>query len=258
MRKEKYIPSTRLFARNDVFAAAVTAQRINGEYVKATTTYKPYPTGRSSRYAYATGRFSQWKRPNSQPVVSKEANEPVKTSNREIMKQLLNNGNIGISKEDYEKGEIIRLYYAGQFDKVLDETASDFLQQAISAATTAEIVESSMLLSVIASLPSSYERNIIADATTERRIAISVESMPLKNPIGSHVKFPITIETVKFSNKFMVNIFNATTTINGQLYALFFMNKDAGFEVGRTYMISAKVKRVDGNTTQLHYVKLKG
>jgi hypothetical protein len=108
------------YPRNEVFAAAIAAQRINGEYVKrAFTPYVPYRRGRT--YYAPVNR--------TQTDVS-ICNKPY---NAYLMKSILESNKSDILPEDYEQGEVIRSYFCSKITAIFDGTAQDFLKGAIEA-----------------------------------------------------------------------------------------------------------------------------
>jgi hypothetical protein len=117
---------------DDVFAAACTAQRINGSYVKA-----------------------------SGP-------DPDQKTNRLLAEGALKDQTL-ITDEDRAQGELVRKYYKGLTFKVIEgKTMSDFAKNALEIASN-DVVTSTYQLAVVVSLPQSYEKASKRD-DVDRRI----------------------------------------------------------------------------------------
>jgi hypothetical protein len=113
---------------DQVFAAACAAQRINGEYVKATG---------------------------------------IKKTNRQIVEELLKD-TTQITDNDRLEGECVRKYFKGLTFKVIEGKAlSDFAKSALEFATN-DMVTSTYQLAVIVSLPQSYEKSSKRDNVDRR------------------------------------------------------------------------------------------
>jgi hypothetical protein len=103
---------------DQVFAAACAAQRINGEYVKATG---------------------------------------IKKTNRQITEELLQDPT-QITVDDRIQGENMRKYFKGLTFKVIEgKQLSDFAKNALEIASN-DVVTSTYQLAVVVSLPQSYEK----------------------------------------------------------------------------------------------------
>jgi hypothetical protein len=117
---------------DDVFAAACTAQRINGSYVKA-----------------------------SGP-------DPDQKTNRQLAEEALRDQTL-ITDEDRAQGELVRKYYKGLTFKVIEgKTMSDFAKNALEIASS-DMINSTYQLAVVVSLPQSYEKASKRD-DVDRRI----------------------------------------------------------------------------------------
>lgn len=120
------------FNTDEVFAAACAAQRINGQYIKATV------TGSSQK------------------------------TNRLIVEELLQDPT-QITVDDRIQGESMRKYFKGLTFKVLEgKSLTEFVKNAMEFATN-DMITSTYQLAVVVSLPQSYEKSSKRD-DVERRI----------------------------------------------------------------------------------------
>jgi hypothetical protein len=109
------------YTTDDVFAAACTAQRINGTYIKA----------------IAPGTTQK--------------------TNRQLAEEALKDQTL-ITDADRLQGECVRKYYKGLTFKVIEgKTMSDFSKNAMEIASN-EMITSTYQLAVVVSLPQSYEK----------------------------------------------------------------------------------------------------
>jgi hypothetical protein len=120
------------YTTDDVFAAACTAQRINGSYIKA---------------------------------VAAGLNQK---TNRQLAEEALKDQTL-ITDADRLQGDIVRKYYKGLTFKVIEgKTMSDFAKNAMEFATN-DMITSTYQLAVVVSLPQSYEKSAKRD-DVDRRI----------------------------------------------------------------------------------------
>ena len=120
------------YTSEQVWTAAATAQRINGEYVK-----------------YDVMNYDV-----TPPTV-------IKTNSKTIMKDVLE-GRVTGTPEDTEYGLKVRAHFQNKVVDLLVGRASPFVQSAINAANKEEFDERKdrLDLAIIASLPQSYERDV--------------------------------------------------------------------------------------------------
>jgi len=214
------VPS-KMFPISTVFAAAVAAQRINGEYVK---------WGSASAIGEAGG---------------------TKPLNSKLMRTLLANPT-DLTKEDFEQGEAIRLHYSGMLTQIFDDTANEFTKKVVAITQLLELGDRGLNFGLTACLPSWYERDVKRQIAQNTKIDAESASSPLPGVIvGSKVALQITVISCSFSAKYNVNVINATSGT----HLLFFFNGN-GWNPGQIYQVTGKVKRFTGNTTQLNFVKL--
>jgi len=205
-------------AADDVWSAAVAAQRINGSYVKLS-------------------------------MISESDPDLTKLSNRMIVEKLLVDQS-GITNEDREQGKKVRAFYQGFTFKILQgKRLSEFDNTAMLIANR-DVIEGNYDVAVIASLPSCYERGVVRQ-TADQRVSFATGGF-----IGKlNDKVSVSIEVLKsiYSQKWMTHYVTGITS-NDQV--VFFAYKN-GLEVGKMHDIYGIVKaHREPATTQLNRVKV--
>lgn len=197
-------------------AAAVAAQRINGEYIKADHFWKE--------------------------------GEVKKPANREIMEQLIALP-AGIAPEDHEQAVRVREYFqALTFQIIKGRTLNDFQKKLLQIADS-DRVTGKYELAVIASMPSSYERGVKRDAVAEH---LSLARGGLLGAVGDKVTAQCSVMRSIYSQKWNVHFVTALTDNN---QPVFFSYKQA-LTAGTRITISGTVKAHRDDQTQLNRVKI--
>lgn len=223
------VAESKFYARADVFAAAVTAQRKNGEYVK---------------------RYS----PQANPLAPKSSPNDLKLPNGTMMKAILSSDRSDITSEDYERGEQIRQYFCSMITLVFEGTAKAFIRAAVEAATTEEIPEVGPMIMLVASLPSIYERNIKRNVERDELSNITQNSIPLDQAEGETVKLNVTVLDSIYKERYNSNAVNVmVNNMLGNRVLFFFDRKN--WVKGNKYNLSGRIKKKGNQTTQLHYVR---
>ena len=202
---------------DDVWSAAVAAQRINGSYVKLS-------------------------------MISESDPDLTKLSNRMIVEKLLVDQS-GITNEDREQGKKVRAFYQGFTFKILQgKRLSEFDNTAMLIANR-DVIEGNYDVAVIASLPSCYERGVVRQ-TADQRVSFATGGI-----IGKLTdKVSVSIEVLKsiYSQKWMTYY---VTGITNDDQVVFFAYKSE-LPIGKMYDIYGTVKAHRDNTTQLNRVKV--
>lgn len=202
---------------DDVWAAAVAAQRINGSYVKLS-------------------------------VISDSDPDLTKKSNRMIVQELLTD-TTRITDDDREQGLKVRSFFQGYTFKVLKGIRLSEFDNTSMLLANRDTIDSAYDIAVIASLPSVYERGIKRQ-TVEQRVAFATGGF-----IGKVTdKVSTSIEVLKsvYSMKWNTNYI---TGINSDDQVLFFSYKQE-LPVGKMFDIYGTVKAHRDNSTQLNRVKV--
>ena len=203
---------------DDVWGAAVQAQRINGSYVKLTMISESDPT-------------------------------LTKLSNRMIVEKLLADP-FTITDEDREQGKKVRAFFQAYTFKILQGKALNEFNNTAMLISNRDVITSTYDVAVIASLPSSYERGV-KQQTVDQRINFAQGGHV--GTIGDKVN--LTVEVVKriWSEKWMTSF---VTGITPEDQVVFFAFKHE-LEIGKTISIQGTVKgQREPNTTQLNRVKV--
>jgi hypothetical protein len=207
------------FNADDVWGAAVQAQRINGKYVKLSMISE------------------------SDPSINQQ-------SNRQIVNSLLADP-FTITDEDREQGKKVRAFFQAYTFKILQGKAlSDFNNTAM-LISNRDVITSDYDVAVITSLPASYERGVKQQTVDQR---INFASGGYVGSVGNKIQVA-NVEVLKcvYSEKWGTHF---ATCITSEDQVLFFAIKNK-LEVGKTISIQGTVKsQRNPNTTQLNRVKV--
>jgi hypothetical protein len=204
---------------DEVWGAAVAAQRINGKYVKLSMISE------------------------SDPAVNQQ-------SNRQIVQNLLADPRL-ITTEDFEQGKKVRTFFQAYTFKILQgKSLSEFNNTAM-LISNRDVITSDYDVAVITSLPASYERGINLQTIDQR---INFARGGYIGTVGNKIQVD-NIEVLKcvYSGKWGTHF---ATCITSEDQVLFFAIKNR-LEVGKTISIQGTVKGQNNpNTTQLNRVKV--
>ena len=202
---------------DDVWGAAVAAQRINGAYVKLS-------------------------------ALSESDKEFNKLSNRQLVESLLVDSHL-ITEEDREQAKKVRAFYQALTFKILQgKHLNEFDNNAMVLANR-DVITSNYDLAVIASLPSCYERGVARQSVDQR---ISFAQGGFIGQVGNKVSTSVEVLRSVYSQTYNVNF---VTGINSDDQVVFFAYKKE-LEVGKMYDIYGNVKAHRDTTTQLNRVKV--
>jgi len=207
------------FTADQVWGAAVAADRINGGYIK-------------------------------EPVYSRNLDVIEKEPNKIIVKRWLRENSFGaITEADIEQGRTIRHYFNGLLLKELSGKINDFERSALKIAQKDEFTGRDMLdFAIISCLPAAMLR----DQARKELDSDIRSSTQLTAAVGDKIQGEIHVVKSYYSKEY--NKFRITATL-GDSYVDFWFNNALEGRVG----IKAKVKSQRGdNTTQLNFVKVTG
>lgn len=209
------------FTANHVWALAVAAQRINGEYVKE----------------------DQWHSESGQE------SQLVKTANKKLVKQWLREGTNPATLDDTLKGEEARSYFKTFLMRELSGKINEFERTALKIAQKEEFTSRDMYdFAVISCLPSVAVRD-------KQRLEIKREvymSEPLKGNLGDEIVGSINVIKSSYSQNY--NKWNIQARM-GESFINFWFSKELRGEL----RVKGKIKTFrDDKTTQLNYVKIIG
>ena len=204
---------------DDVWGAAVAAQRINGKYVKLSMISE------------------------SDPAINQQ-------SNRQIVNSFLADP-FTITDEDREQGKQVRAFFQAYTFKILQGKALTEFNNTAMLISNRDVITSDYDVAVITSLPSSYERGVKQQTFDQR---INFARGGYVGTVGNKIQVA-NVEVLKciYSEKWGTHF---ATCITSEDQVLFFAIKNK-LEVGKTISIQGTVKgQRNPNTTQLNRVKV--
>ena len=208
-----------------VWSAACAAQRINGEYVKAVTSYV-----------------------TNEDILPESEQTPPKEINRDIINRLIADPS-QITDADRVQAEAVRKYYKGFTFKILQgKMLSEFDNNAMVIANR-DVIEATYDIAVIASLPASYERAVKRDSLNRK---IDSASGGFVGRVGDKVKLTVEVIRSVFSQQWNVFFITGITTDD---QPVFFSYRET-IPTGKTIVAQGTVKAHRDNSTQLNRVKL--
>jgi hypothetical protein len=202
---------------DDVWGAAVQAQRINNAYVKLS-------------------------------MISESDPNLTKLSNRMIVEKLLADP-FTITDEDREEGKKVRAYYQAFTFKILQGKRLNEFDNTAMLIANRDAITSTYDIAVIASLPSVYERGVKRQTVDQR---ISFAKGGYISAIGNKVSLTVEVLRSIYSLKWATTYI---TGITDDDQVVFFAYKNE-LEVGKMVDIYGTVKAHRDNTTQLNRVKV--
>jgi hypothetical protein len=202
---------------DDVWGAAVQAQRINNAYVKLS-------------------------------MISESDPNLTKLSNRMLVEQMLADP-FTITDEDREEGKKVRAYYQAFTFKILQGKRLNEFDNTAMLIANRDVITSTYDIAVIASLPSVYERGVKRQTVDQR---ISFAKGGYVSAIGNKVSLTVEVLRSIYSQKWATTYITAITSDE---QVVFFAYKNE-LEVGKMFDIYGTVKAHRDNTTQLNRVKV--
>lgn len=205
------------FTADQVWGAAVAANRVNGGYLKE-------------------GKFD-------------EQGELALVANKHIVKKWLREGDFSqITEEDIAEGLAVRNHIKTYLLRSIAGQITDFEKQALKLAEKEQFTGRDLFeFAVISSLPNSVRIDKNRQAI-QREI---YESEPLEGEVGSTIIGDIEVLNSRWSLQY--GKFRITARMNESIVDFW---HDKTFTEGEVIHIKARIKcRRDNNTTQLNYVK---
>jgi hypothetical protein len=213
------------FTADQVWGAAIAADRINGGYFKEQVWTQPVTD--------LTG-----------PMVL------VKEANKIMVKDWLRANNFSlITAADIDKGRETRHFFNGFLLKELSGKINDFERQALKIAQMEEFTGRNMLeFAIISCLPAAMIRE-----QSKKELSSDIRnSTQLQGSVGDKIEGDITVVMSYYSQDYAK--FRITARLSDAFVDFWF-----GKELTGNVSIKAKIKSQRGdNTTQLNYVKILG
>lgn len=207
------------FTADQVWGAAVAADRINGGYLK-------------------------------EPVYARNLDVIEKQANKTMVKGWLRDNAFGlVSEADIEQGRVVRHYFNGLLLKELSGKINDFERQALKIAQKDEFTGRDLLdFAIVSCLPAAMLR----DQSRKELDSNIRSSTQLNAAVGDKIQGEIHVVKSYYNKDY--NKFRITATL-GDSYVDFWFNNALEGRVA----IKGKVKAQRGdNTTQLNFVKTTG
>jgi hypothetical protein len=201
----------------NVWSAAVAAQRINGAYVKLSVLSESDPSM------------------NCQ-------------SNRKIIESLLVDP-AGITDEDREQGKKVRSFYQAFTFKILKGTRLSEFDNTAMLIANRDVIEGNYDVAVIASLPSCYERGVVRQTADQR---VNFATGGFIGSVGNKVSATVEVLKSIYSQKWMTHYITGITSDD---QVVFFAYKSE-LPIGKMFDIYGTVKAHRDTTTQLNRVKV--
>jgi hypothetical protein len=194
------------------WAAACAAYRINGGYVK-------------------------WAETTSQK------------SNKEVVRELLQNPTELITEQDRAQGQLVRSYIAKTATMASLRGTLDVWGKEMARVSQLTVIENSYDLNVIASMPQTYERHLQRDQVHERLSGANREYVAT---VGHKLELDVEVLENCYSKKWGTYYVTVIDTANRAWYFAY----RSGLKKGEKFTIRGTVKRPADGMVQLNRVKL--
>lgn len=204
------------WSAEQVFAAAVTAQEINGEYLKI--------------------------------EVRDDQGQVVSQPNKVLMRQLLTS-NTEFTDSQLAQGQQVREHYQKLLFEQISGELKDFLSSALRIASKPQFQSNEWLdLAIAAALPSCADRDLRCQAAEAEREQLTAQSEPV-GQVGDRVTLQMQVVQARWSQKWNCWTINARAGSN----LFFFFHKQ---ELTGTVQVRGTVKGHRDRVTQLNRVKV--
>ena len=178
--------------------------------------------------------------------VSEDA--PAGQTNRNLVMQFIADPT-KITPEDIEQGKLVRKYFQGYTFKILKGIKLSEFDNTAMLISNRDIIDTYFDISILTSLPSSYERGMKRQ-TVDQRIAFAKGGYI--SVVGNKVSPTIEVLKSFYSQNWNTNYITGITSDD---QVLFFAFKQP-LEVGKMYDLYGTVKAHRDNVTQLNRVKV--
>jgi hypothetical protein len=201
----------------NVWGAAVMAQRINGAYVKVS-------------------------------LLSEADKTENKLSNRQMVESLMVDPSL-ITEEDMEQGKKVRAFYQALTFKILQGKRLNEFDNTAMLISNRDVIEGNYDVAVIASLPSCYERGVVRQTADQR---VNFANGGFIGSVGNKVSISVEVLKSIYSMKWGTHYITGITSDD---QVVFFSYKSE-LPIGKMFDIYGTVKAHNDNRTQLNRVKV--
>ena len=195
-----------------VWAAACAAYRINGGYIK-------------------------WAETTSQK------------SNKEIVRELLQNSAELLTEQDRAQGQLVRDYIAKVATMASLRGTLDVWGKEMARVSQLATIENSYDLNIIASMPQTYERQLQRDRVHER---LGDTDRDYVATVGHKLELDVEVLENRYSRKWSTYYITVIDTDNRAWY----FSYRSGLKKGEKFTIRGTVKRQADHMVQLNRVKI--
>jgi hypothetical protein len=170
-------------------------------------------------------------------------------SNKEIVRELLQNPTELITEQDLEQGQLVRIYIAKTATMASLRGTLDTWGREMARVSQLVTVENSYDLNIIASMPQTYERQLQRDQVHER---LSSADRDYVATTGHKLELDVEILENRYSRKWSTYYVTVIDTANRAWYFAY----RSGLKKGEQFTIRGTVKRQADGMVQLNRVKL--
>jgi hypothetical protein len=170
-------------------------------------------------------------------------------SNKEIVKELLQNPSELITDQDCSQGQLVRNYIAKTATMASLRGTLDIWGKEMARVSQLATVENSYDLNIIASMPQTYERQLQRDRVHERLSAADREYVAT---VGDKLELEVEVLENRYSRKWSTYYITVVDTANRAWYFAY----RSGLKKGERFTVRGTVKRQADGMVQLNRVKL--
>jgi hypothetical protein len=170
-------------------------------------------------------------------------------SNKEIVRELLQNPAELITEQDSEQGQLVRAYIAKTATMASLRGTLDTWGREMARVSQLVTVENSYDLNVIASMPQTYERQLQRDRVHER---LSDADQDYVAAVGHKIELDVEVLENRYSRKWSTYYVTVIDTANRAWYFAY----RSGLKKGERFIIRGTVKRQADGMAQLNRVKI--
>jgi hypothetical protein len=170
-------------------------------------------------------------------------------SNKEIVKELLQNPAELITEQDQAQGQLVRDYIAKTATMASLRGTLDTWGREMARVSQLATIENSYDLNVIASMPQTYQRHLERDRVHERLGAADRDYVAT---VGDKVELNVEVLENRYSKKWSTYYITVVDTENRAWYFAY----RSGLKKGERFTVRGTVKRQADGMVQLNRVKL--
>jgi hypothetical protein len=170
-------------------------------------------------------------------------------SNKEIVRELLQNPTELITEQDQAQGQLVRNYIAKTATMASLRGTLDIWGREMARVSQLVTVENSYDLNIIASMPQSYERHLQRDRVHER---LSATDRDYVATMGDKLELDVEVLENRYSRKWSTYYITVIDTENRAWYFAY----RSGLKKGEKFTVRGTVKRQVDGMVQLNRVKL--